>query len=61
MALELNWSLVVTCWEKADLLVLVCDVLLCFVSFWCGILGQVCYWIVSIPNLCHLSFFSSSG
>ena len=27
-----------------------------FVTFSCGILGQVWYLIVSIPNLCHLSY-----
>ena len=27
-----------------------------FITF-CGILGQVWYLIVSIPNLCHLSYF----
>ena len=27
-----------------------------FVTFRCGILGQVWYLIVSIPNLCHLSY-----
>ena len=27
-----------------------------FVSVPCGILGQVLYLIVSIPDLCHLSF-----
>ena len=27
------------------------------VSFPCGILGQVCYLIVSIPDLCRLSYF----
>ena len=27
-----------------------------FVTFSCGILGQVCYLIVSIPDLCHLSY-----
>ena len=30
---------------------------LVFVTFQCGILGQVWYLIVSIPNLCHLSYF----
>ena len=30
-----------------------CD---CF-TFPCGILGQVCYLIVLIPDLCHLSYF----
>ena len=47
----------VTCWERVDLLALVCDVYLCFVTFPCDILGQVCYLIVSIPDLCQLSDF----
>ena len=29
-----------------------------FVIFQCGILGQVWYFIVSIPDLCHLSYLS---
>ena len=33
--------LVVTCWERADLLALVCGVLLCVCYFPIGILGQV--------------------
>ena len=49
-------GLVVTCWERADLLALGCDVCV-FVTFPCGILGQVRYLIVSIPDLCHLSYF----
>ena len=40
--------LVVTCWERADLLALVCDVYCIFVTFPFGILGQVCYLIVLI-------------
>ena len=28
-----------------------------FVTFPCGILGQAWYWIVSIPDLCRLSYF----
>ena len=28
-----------------------------FVTFPCGILGQVRYLILSIPDLCHLSYF----
>ena len=28
------------------------------VTFPCGILGQVWYWIVLIPGLCHLYYFS---
>ena len=49
--------LVVTCWERADLLALVCGVQLCVCHFPIGILGQVCYLIVSIPDLCTLTFF----
>ena len=42
-------------------LALVCDVWLCFVTFPCGILGQVWYLIVLIPDLCHLSYFDSKN
>ena len=49
--------LVVTCWERADLLALVCDVYCVFVTFPCGILGQVWYLIVSFPDLCRLYYF----
>ena len=28
-----------------------------FVTFQCGILSQVWYLIVSIPDLCHISYF----
>ena len=49
--------LVVTCWERADLLALVCDVHCGFVTFPDGILGQVWYLIVLIPDLCHFSYF----
>ena len=40
--------LVVTCWEKVDLLAIVCH-------FPIGILGQVWCLIVSISDLCTLS------
>ena len=49
---------VVTCWERIHLLALVCDVWLCFVTFPCVILGQVWYLIVSMPDLCHISYFN---
>ena len=49
--------LVVTCWERADLLGLVCGVLLCVWYFPIGIVGQVGYLIVSIPDLCTLTYF----
>ena len=50
--------LVVTCWERADLLTLVCGVLLLLFYFPIGILGQVWYLIVSIPDLCTLTYFA---
>ena len=51
-------SLVVTCWKRADLLALLYVMLYCvFVTFEYGILGQVCCMIVSIPDLCLLSYF----
>ena len=57
---SVHCCLVVTCWERADLLALVCDVKLCFVTYPCGILGQVWYLIVLIPDLCCLSYFDIS-
>ena len=54
---SVHCCLVVTCWERADLLALVCDVYCGFVTFPCGILGEVWYLIVSIPDLCRLSYF----
>ena len=42
---------VVTCWERADLLDLVCGVYCEFVTF------QVWYLIVSILDLCTLTYF----
>ena len=50
-------SFVVTCWERADLMALVCSVLLRVCHFPIGILGQVWYLIVSIPDLCTLTYF----
>ena len=52
-------SLVITGWERADLLALplVFDISLCFVSFPYGGSGQVWYLIVSIPDLCLLLYF----
>ena len=51
---------VVTCWERADLLALVCGVYYEFVTFPFGILGQVWYLIVSIPDLCTLTYFKKN-
>ena len=53
--------LVVTCWERAGLLALACDVSGFFFHFSCGVLGQISCLIVSIPDLCHLSYFEVEG
>ena len=52
--------LVVTCWEKADLLALVFGVYLRVCHFPIGILGQMLFLIVSIPDLCALRTFHYS-
>ena len=44
---SVHCCLVVTCWERADLLALFGDVCCIFVTFPCGTLGQVWYLIVS--------------
>ena len=50
--LSVSCSHVVTCWERADLLVLFYVMFSCvFVTFPYGVLGQVLYLIVSIPDL----------
>ena len=49
--------LVVTCWERIDLLALVCAVYCDFVTFLFGILGLVWCLIVSIPGPFCLSYF----
>ena len=49
--------LVVTCLERADLLALVGGVYRIFATFSCGVLGQVWYLIVSLPDICHFSYF----
>ena len=53
---SVHCCLVITCCERADLLALVCDDCV-FVTFPCGILSQVWYLIVSIPDLCRLFYF----
>ena len=57
LCVSVYMCVVVTCWERADLLVLVCGVCCEFVTFPIGILGQVWYLIVSIPDLCTLTYF----
>ena len=54
---SVHCCLVVTCWEMADNLDLVGDVYCIFVTFLCGILGQVWYLIVLFPDICLLSYF----
>ena len=54
---SVHCCLEITCWERADLLALVGDVYCIFVTFPCRILGQVWYLIVSLPDLCRLSYF----
>ena len=60
--LSAHCSLVVTFWEKANRLALLCVVFSCvFATFQCGVLGQVCYLILSIPNICLLTDFVISN
>ena len=56
-----TYCLMVTCWERADLWALVGDVYCIFVTFPCGVLGQLWYLTVSFPDLCHLSYFDNDG
>ena len=54
---SVHCCLVVTCWERSDLLGLVGDANSIFVTFLCGILGQMWYLVVSFPDLSRLSYF----
>ena len=56
-ALSVPYNLMITCWERADLLAPVCDVFLCFCHFpmWCLGSGLVLHCI--IPDLCFLPYF----
>ena len=51
--------LVVTYWERAGLLALVCGVSLLVCHFSIVILGQVWYLIVSIPDICTLTLIKA--
>ena len=56
--LWVHCRLVITCWERAGLLALLCVVFsLCFITFPCGVRGQVSYLIVWIPDLCGFPYF----
>ena len=61
--LTVHCSLAVICLERAGLLalfyVMFYCVLLCFVPIPCGGLGQVWYLIISIPDICLLTYFIS--
>ena len=54
---SVHCCLVVTCWERADLLALVGDVYCIFVTSHVVFLDQVWYLIVLFLDLCHLSYF----
>ena len=55
---SVSFSLVVTCWERADLFDVLYVIFSCaFVTFPYGVLGQVWYVSVSMPDLCLLSYF----
>ena len=55
--MSVSCSLLVTCLERADLLALLHVMFSCiFVTFPYGVLGQVWYLIVSIPDLCLPSY-----
>ena len=52
----------VSCWEIAGLLALLFMMFSCvLVTFPCGVLGQVWYLIISIPDLCLLTYFYKNG
>ena len=52
--------LVITCGEGAELSALLCVMFSCvFVTFPHGVLNQVWYLIVSILDLCSLSYFNN--
>ena len=60
--LSVPCSLVITCWERANLLALLCVVFSCvFVTFPYRVPDQLWYLIVSIPDLCLPLFLSESS
>ena len=55
-------SLMVTCWDRADLLALPYAMFYCFcVTLPCLVLGQVWYLIVLTPGICPLSYFNRNS
>ena len=58
--LSVPCNLVIACWEIVDLLALFCVMFSCvFATFPYGVLGQVWYLIVSIPELCLLFHYTT--
>ena len=55
---SVHCCLVVTCWDRLTSWLLFVMFNCVFVTFLCGILGQVWYIIVSILDLCRLSSFN---
>ena len=56
--LSVPCGLVFTSWERADLLAILCVMIfVCFVTFLYGVLGQVWYLNVSIPDCCLILNF----
>ena len=58
---SVHCCLVVTCWERAELLALVGDDNCIFFTFPCGDPDQVWYMIVSFLDLFRLSYFAISS
>ena len=55
--LSVHCSLVINCWERTNLLALLYVIFSCvFVTFPCGVLGQVWCLIVSIHDICLLPY-----
>ena len=58
--LSVHCNLLVTCWEMAGHLTLLYVMFYCACfTFPCAVLGQVWYLIVSIPELCLLTYLNS--
>ena len=59
--LSVHCSLVVNCWERVSLLALLYVMFSCvFATFPCGVIGQVWYLIVLIPDLCLLNYVNDT-
>ena len=58
VSIMLSCIFIATLWERAGLLTLLCTIISCvFVTFPCGVLGQVWYLIVLIPYVCRIPYF----